>query len=189
MVNLKKQKTINIGNAPSEVRANAAWKMVKASRKIRYADYYLSKYRETIEQTEKKAKSGDDNAILQLIEWDKIYLSERFVTARISLAEAKYLVIEFDDNYRNEGKRFLQRLSFTVKKIAQCPKLKKYWNLLIYLRKLASVPQFKTVDALADYARNHHEFKENSPEEALLTEEKWVTVRFIKTHKHFIGCC
>lgn len=165
-----------------EARSEAAWKLRK---NYRHADYYFSKYHETIGQTEEKARAGDDNALLQLIEWDKSYLSERFISARIAIAESHYLAVDFRNNIREEGKRFLQRLSSTVKKVGQLPKIKKYWNLITWMRNNA---HDMSIDDLTDLARKHRgDFPEQSSEEDFLANKRAIVRRFILTHKHFIN--
>lgn len=49
---------------------------------------YRRMYKETIEQTEKRAKKGDNAAILRLIKWDKKWLFEDWVKSKILIAGA-----------------------------------------------------------------------------------------------------
>jgi len=86
---------------------------------------------------------------------------------------------------REKGKRFLQRLSNAVKKVAQLPKIKKHWELLCWLRQEAPG---RTIDELADHAREQwRSSPRKSVAESILADKRAVIVRFIKTNKHFIG--
>jgi len=154
---------------------------LKLLRKIS-EEYFQSKWGESLEKIEKKAKNGNDSSLVTLIEWDKTYLHEPWIIERIVDAEREILKKPRDKKSRD----FLDLLSKSLKKIGQLPKVKKHLRLLYLLQMYARANNMKDINKLATEARKAREKLPDLPEYEILYDKKALLVRFIKTHSFFI---